>query len=151
MKNSFPLKRRLARQAAMQALYQQSINKQSVDILLKQFKLNSTYEKDSIDETYFTELLEGVLENQQTIDSYISRYINRSLSEIDIIELAITRIATFELLKKPEIPPKVILNEALELAKLFGGAEGHKFINGVCDKIAREIRHLEIKNQNRDR
>jgi len=148
MKKTFPFKRRLARQTAMQALYQQSINQQSVDNIIKQFKNIHHYTSDTnepMDEVYFLELFQGTLNNLTSIDAYISRYTNRAISEIDIIELAIARIATYELLNKPEIPPKVILNEALELSKLFGGAESHKFINGVCDKIAREIRHLEIK------
>lgn len=152
--HSFPQKRRLARQAAMQALYQQSINQQSLKELYKQFEkshhyLKSQLDASQIDESYFKELVEGVINNQEMIDKYISRYINRTIDEIDAVELSISRLATFEFLQKPEIPPKVILNEALELAKEFGGAEGHKFVNGVCDKIAREIRHLEINKTGR--
>lgn len=133
---SFAQKRRQSRLSAMQALYQWEMTKHDRSFLEKQFE----------EDEYFKEILYGVMDAQETIDGYIKRYIDRPFEELDPVELSIARVATFELLKKIDVPYKVVLNEALELAKKYGAQEGHKFVNGVLDKIAREIRHHEASS-----
>ncbi len=78
------------------------------------------------------------------LDKEMQLFLSRSLREIDPIELAVLRIATYELLHRPDLPYRIIINEALELTKKFGSIEGHKFVNGVLDRIAKKNRKVEI-------
>lgn len=142
--SSFPERRRQARQTAMQALYQWEINKSDITLIENQFIQREHFQK--VDAEYFKEILHGVVLEINNIDNYIKRYIDRDITELDPVELTVARVAVYEFLKRPDVPYKVILNEALESAKKFGAQEGHKFINGVLDKVAREVRHLEIKH-----
>lgn len=141
-KLSFPERRRQARQTVMQALYQWEIAKSDVVSIENQFESHEHFQ--TVDAAYFKEILHGVVLEIDNIDQYIKRYIDRDIKELDPVELTVTRVAVYEFLKRPDVPYKVILNEALESAKKFGAQEGHKFINGVLDKIAREVRHTEI-------
>lgn len=140
---TFPERRRQARQTAMQALYQWEINKSDIALIENQFIQREHFQ--SVDAEYFKEILHGVVLEIDNIDSYIKRYIDRDITELDPVELTVARVAVYEFLKRPDVPYKVILNEALESAKKFGAQEGHKFINGILDKIAREVRRGEIK------
>jgi N utilization substance protein B len=89
-------------------------------------------------------LLHGTPKHQVDIDAAIKPYLGRDLAEIDAIELAVLRLATYELLKRPDVPYRVIINEALELTKKFGSVEGFKFVNGVLDRVARKVREDEV-------
>jgi N utilization substance protein B len=140
--DSFPVRRRLARQMVLQALYQWEISKSDCSAIEKQFEQEIEFQK--VDGEYFREILKGVVSDLENIDSYIKRYIDRPLSKLDPVELSIARIAVYEFLKRLDVPYRVILNEALESTKTFGAQEGHKFVNGVLDKVAREIRHREF-------
>lgn len=144
---SFAQLRRNARQCAMQALYQWEITQENIADIEQQFTDQADFA--AMDQAYFMQILNGLISGNQfrhpSVNHYIKRYIDRPFSEVNPVELSILRLATFELLEKPEIPYKVILNEALELAKTFGATLGHKFVNGVLDKIAREVRQTEIK------
>ncbi len=142
-KSSFPERRRQARQTVMQALYQWEITKADITTIENQFESHEHFQ--TVDAAYFKEILHGVVLDINHIDSYIKRYIDRDIAELDPVELTVARVAVYEFLKRLDVPYKVILNEALESAKKFGAQEGHKFINGILDKIAREIRHIEIK------
>ena len=110
-------------------------------------KLNFyTYHIDKkLDLDYFKELIHGIPKHQEEIDKEMQPFLDRSLQEIDPIELAVLRLAIYELLKRPDVPYRVIINEALELTKKFGSAEGHKFVNGILDKIAKKNRAAEMK------
>jgi N utilization substance protein B len=141
---SFPARRRHARQTVMQALYQWEINKSDISTIEKQFESKEHFQ--TVDAEYFKEILHGVILELEVIDHYIKRYIDRDISELDPVELTVARVAVYEFLKRLDVPYKVVLNEALESAKKFGAQEGHKFINGILDKIAREVRHTEIKS-----
>ena len=136
-----PRDRRWARRLCLQALYQWEITHEDITVIETQFLQDENI--DRVDLVYFKELMSGVIEQLELIHSYIKRYVDRPVSEIDPIELSVLRIAIYELLKRPDVPYKVIVNEALELAKAFGATDGYKFVNGILDKVAREVRRDE--------
>jgi N utilization substance protein B len=137
-----PAARRNARRYALQAMYQWHIAGAPLDVIEAEFL---TYHIDKkFDLAYFKELIHGVPEYQQELDQEITPFLTRSMQDIDPIELAVLRIATYELLKRPDVPWRVVINEALELTKTFGSVEGHKFVNGVLDRIAKKTRATEI-------
>ncbi len=133
--------RRRARERIVQAIYSWQLSKNDITDIELQFLL----EQDSkdIDITYFRELLSGIAMDITTLDKQIIPYISRRIENIDQIEKAILRLAIFELSKRSDIPYKVVINEAIELAKIFGTKDSHKFINGVLDKAALVIRKLK--------
>lgn len=140
-----PRDRRWARRFCLQALYQWEITHQDIAVIEAQFLQDENIER--VDLAYFKELVSGVIEQLEFIQSYIKRYVDRPISEIDPIELSILRMAIYELLKRPDVPYKVIVNEALELGKAFGATDGYKFVNGILDKAAREIRREETSKK----
>lgn len=135
------LPRTQARRAAVQALYQAVVNNQAPDADTLDFVTAEYTQK--IDKPYFQLLVDGVLTQQADIDSELAHAIDRDLSAIDPVEVSVLRIAVFEYLHRPDIPYRVVLNEAVELAKSFGGEQGHKFVNGVLDKIGARLRRVE--------
>ena len=138
-----PIARHNARRYALQAMYQWQVAGTSIDALEAEFM---TYHIDKkLDLDYFKELIRGVHEKHTEIDQEIQPFLSRSIEEIDPIELSVLRIAIYELLNRPDVPYRVIINEALELTKKFGSIEGHKFVNGVLDKAAKKIRATESK------
>jgi N utilization substance protein B len=94
---------------------------------------------------YFKELLHGVPGHLNAIDAAVSEFADRPVAEIDPVERAILRISVYELLYRLEIPYRVVLNEGIDLAKHFGAAESHKYINGILDRVARKHRAAEIQ------
>lgn len=138
-----PSARRNARRYALQAMYQWQIAGTSVSVIEAEF-LNYHIDK-KLDLAYFKELVHGVPDNLHDIDQEMMPFLGRPMHEIDPIELAVLRLAIYELKKRPDVPYRVIINEALELTKKFGSIEGHKFVNGVLDRIARKIRVTEIR------
>jgi len=137
-----PIARRNARRYALQAMYQWQIAGTSIDQIESEF-LHYHIDK-KLDLAYFKELVHGVPKHQHEIDHEMQLFLGRPLHEIDPIELAVLRLATYELIKRPDVPYRVIINEALELTKKFGSIEGHKFVNGVLDRIAKKNRVTEI-------
>ncbi|MCV2508706.1 MAG: transcription antitermination factor NusB [Candidatus Lightella neohaematopini] len=125
--------RRKARIRALQALYSFKIVNDVNNNFI--FKLN----KSIIDVTYFYKLYLGVITNYNKLDNIMLPYLSRSISKLDHIEHIILRIAIFELTYHRYIPYKVVINEAIELTKIFGTNGGYKFINGVLDKIINKI------------
>ncbi len=140
-----PSERHNARRYALQAMYQWQVAGSALTDIEQEFLLHHIDKK--IDMPYFKELLHGIPENKEDIDNAIKPFLNRSMSDIDPVELAVLRLATYELLKRPDVPYRVIINEALQLTKKFGSIEGYKFINGILDRIAKSNRELEIKMQ----
>lgn len=144
--NSAPKHRILrhnARQCALQAIYQWQLSANPIQEIETQFIQYHITKKVDLD--YFREILHGVVKHQHELDKSISLFIERTINEVDPIELAILRVATFELAKRSDIPYRVVINEGLELAKKFGSIEGFKFINSVLDRIARQLRSNEVK------
>lgn len=138
-----PINRHNARRYALQAMYQWQMAGTPIDDIEKEF-LNYHIDK-KLDFPYFKELIHGIPAHQHEIDDELQQFIARPLKEIDPIELAVLRLAIYELLKRPDVPCRVIINEALELTKQFGSIEGYKFVNGVLDKIAKKNRTIESR------
>lgn len=139
---SLPAARRKARKMALQALYQWHVAETPVNELLAQFNVDNDMSK--IDLEYFTQVVRGVPGQKSDLDAQIEEYIDREISSMTPIELAILRMGTFELLHRIDVPYRVIINEGVELAKSFGATDGHKYVNGVLDKLAQKIRVDEI-------
>jgi N utilization substance protein B len=138
-----PTARRNARRYALQAMYQWHIAHTPVTEIEAEFLLFHIDKK--LDMDYFKELIHGIPEHTLEINQAMEPFLGRPLEEIDPVELAVLRVAIYELIKRPDIPYRVIINEALELTKKFGSIEGHKFINGMLDRVAKEIRKTEVK------
>ncbi|MEP4467830.1 transcription antitermination factor NusB, partial [Marinobacter alexandrii] len=94
---------------------------------------------------YFRDLLRGVHREQVDLDQLLEPYLDRPLQEVDAIELAIVRLGAYELKHRLDVPYKVVINEGIEMAKRFGGTEGHKFVNSVLDKLSRRLRLAETR------
>ncbi|TMM44917.1 transcription antitermination factor NusB [Colwellia ponticola] len=136
-----PSPRRKARELAVQATYSWQVSHNSVkDVEVNFISENS---KRRFDIEYFQLLLRGVTANVTEIDALISPYVDRPLDDIDQVEKAILRVAVFELKDCADVPYRVVINEAIELAKLFAADDSHKFVNGVLDKTVKLIRPEE--------
>jgi N utilization substance protein B len=98
-----------------------------------------------MDKGYFSELVQGVSKQQEQLDNALSQAVDRSISSIDPVESSILRLAVYEFIHRPDIPYRVVLNEAVELAKSMGGEQGHKYVNGVLDKVGATLREVEYK------
>nr|WP_245209936.1 transcription antitermination factor NusB [Serratia sp. PL17] len=133
-----PAARRRARECAVQALYSWQLSKNDIADVEHQF-LSEQDVKD-VDIAYFRELLSGVAVNAGLLDSLMAPVLSRQLEELGQVERAVLRIALFELKMREDVPYKVAINEAIELAKTFGAEDSHKFVNGVLDKVAPSIR-----------
>ncbi|MGP1573020.1 transcription antitermination factor NusB [Aggregatibacter segnis] len=130
--------RRRARECAVQALYSWAVSQNSPEIV----ELNFMTEQDmkGVDTPYFRKLFRQTVENVETVERIMQGYLDRGLAELDPIEKAILRLAVYELQFEADVPYKVVINEAIEVAKVFGADESHKYINGVLDKIAPVVR-----------
>jgi N utilization substance protein B len=139
MKPSF---RRKARQYAVQALYQWQMAGADVLDIETQFVTDFNFNKT--DREYFHAILYGVPENVSTLDEKIIPLLDRAIKDLGPVELSILRLSTYELLFCLDVPYKVVINEGVNLTKEFGSTDAHKYINGVLDKLARELRKGEI-------
>lgn len=142
IKSMSPAARRNARRYALQAMYQWQLAHAPVSDIEAEF-LKYHIDKQ-LDMAYFKELIHGIPKHQDDIDAEMQPFLDRPMHDIDPIELAVLRLAIYELLKRPDVPYRVVINEALELTKKFGSIEGFKFINGVLDRVARKIRAVEV-------
>jgi N utilization substance protein B len=133
--------RSLARRLALQALYQQQLNPRSWQDTRRQFAEDP--EADRVDREYFEELLTAIAPNGEALDREIAKYSEIAPDELDPIEHAVLWLGLHELASHPELPYRVALAEAVELAKRFGATDGHKFVNAVLDRAARELRPHE--------
>ncbi|KFX06542.1 MULTISPECIES: transcription antitermination factor NusB [Pectobacterium] len=133
-----PAARRRARECAVQALYSWQLSKNDIADVEHQF-LSEQDVKD-VDITYFRELLAGVATQAEKLDQLMAPFLSRQIDELGQVEKAILRLAMFELSKREDVPYKVAINEAIELAKIFGAEDSHKFVNGVLDKAAPSVR-----------
>lgn len=135
-------RRRLARELALQGLYQWCVAGGTAEAIEAQ--LHETREFPKTDEKYFSGLLWGVLENVPALEEQIQLYLDRPLKELSPVEISILLLGTQELTSHPEIPYRAVINEAVELAKSYGGTHGHRYVNGVLDKLAAKLRAVEI-------
>jgi transcription antitermination protein NusB len=143
-KNNFKARQR-ARRFAMQAIYQWHLTQENFSAI--QAKFLAQEEMVSVDTDYFLLLVQGVLKNQALLDNHLQQLLDRPLKELGLVELAILRLGAYELLECAEVPYKVVLNESIELAKLFGAADSYKYINSILHLFAKKTRSLEHKDQ----
>lgn len=129
-----PSARRRARECAVQALYSWAVSGNNAEQVELAFVMDQ--DLDGVDKTYFRKIFRQTVSNIETIDFTIEPYIDRGFDELDPIEKAILRLAVYELRFELDVPYKVVINEAIEVAKVFGADDSHKYINGVLDKIA---------------
>lgn len=127
-----------ARIAAVQALYQWDLTNQEVDEIEPQFM--QIHDMQNIDRKYLFEIMREVPKLKDELETAITPYIGREFAKLDPVERAILRIGAYELKYKADVPTKVVMNEMIELAKVFGSEHSYKFINGVMDKLAPSIR-----------
>lgn len=135
--------RALARRVTAQALYQWLVNTTSPETLLKQFREQA----DGLgraDPVYFDTLLNGVIENATELTLALVPHLDRPINQLDPVEHAVLLVGAYELQYQPSVPWRVIVNECVNLTKLFGSEEGFKYVNGVLDKMARKARPAEV-------
>ncbi|MCY4177374.1 MAG: transcription antitermination factor NusB [Endozoicomonadaceae bacterium] len=134
--------RRKSREMVVQALYQLALSGGSITATEQQFITEGGMKK--ADSGYFHDLLYGIAKNMKTLDDHVSSLLDRPFNQLDPVEVAILRLGCFELLYRTDIPYRVIINESIEIAKLFGAQDSHKYINGILDKLAVQIRKEEV-------
>jgi transcription antitermination protein NusB len=135
-------KRQKARRLLVQALYQWHMNQDSVPEILAQFMAENNVEK--FDEVYFTNLLRGIIQQIQTIDEQVLSGLDRPIEMLNPVELAVLRLSTYEFLYCLDVPFRVVIDEAISLAKAFGAVEGHRYVNGVLHHLAEKLRTDEV-------
>ena len=133
--------RHRARRSAIQALYQWQLTRQPPHEIESHFLADDTLEACDLD--YFRHLLREIPARLAELDGHLTPHADREIAEIDPVERAILRLGAFELECHPEIPYRVVLNEAVELAKTFGAEHGHKYVNAVLDRLAFRLRPQE--------
>ena len=136
-------RRGLSRRLTVQALYQWLVNETAPEAMVAQFR-EQPEGLGRADAEYFTLLLNGVVTEAAELTLRLAPHLDRPIAQLDPVEHAILLLATYELASHPEVPWKVVVNEAVNLAKVFGAEEGYKFVNGVLDKLARELRAVEV-------
>ena len=134
--------RALARRSALQAIYQWQLTGYDLGEIERQFV--EEHGLGYADFAFFTELLHQIPANLDSIDAALGEFTDRTIGEIDPVERAILRIGAYELLYRPDLPYKIILNDCINLAKTFGAVHGHKYVNGILDKVAHKHRATEI-------
>ena len=138
MKKPGPGARRRARRAALQGLYQWQATAQAAEEIIAQF--DESKSSGSLDRDYFCRVIEGVITHVDSLDEMLGPYLDRPLRQVDPVERALLRLAAFELAHCDDVPWRVIIDESIELARAFGAEQGHRFVNGVLDKLAPAIR-----------
>jgi N utilization substance protein B len=135
--------RRRAREFALQGLYQRQLSGNALPAIRAQLADASGFAL--ADHAYFDELWAGVTSDEPALVERMSPWLDRSAAGLSPVERAILVIGTWELQHRLEIPYRVVINEAVELAKSYGGTDGHKFVNGVLDKVAADLRADEVR------
>lgn len=134
--------RHRARELAMQGIYQWRITGGEAAQIEKQIHAEKNLGR--YDKELFSSLLRGVLGQHADIEVLVAQHLDRPLIELSPVEFAVLLLGTFELSQNLQVPYKVVINEAVELAKTFGGTDGHKYVNGVLDKLAAQLRAVEV-------
>jgi N utilization substance protein B len=135
--------RRRAREAALQGLYEWLLG--GADSATIDAHMREQEGFDKCDAAHFDALLHGCIAEAAEIDTLLARHVDRKTTLLSPIEHGVLMIGVYELRHCPDIPYKVAINEAVELAKSFGGTDGHKYVNGVLDKAAAELRPVEVE------
>lgn len=133
-----------ARRRALQAIYQWQLQNEAglADSLIEQFLDHQDFSQ--VDQAYFETLVRGIIGSASEFDSQLQPFMDRPMTEVDQMERVILRMGAFELLENPELPFRIVLDEAVDLSHRFGAEQGHAFVNGVLDKAARAWRPDEF-------
>jgi len=137
--------RHRARELAMQGIYQWRITAGDAAKIEKQIQAEKNIGR--FDKELFSKLLRGALSQHADLEALLAPHLDRPLAELSPVEFAVLLLGAFELAHHMEVPYKVVINESVELAKTFGGTDGHKFVNGVLDKLAPQLRTLEFSGR----
>ena len=138
-----PDRRRAARELALQALYQLHMNGDTVTNVEAQFLTDQDFKH--ADKRLFSKILRGVSQQTADLDTLVAAHLDRELNELDPIECNILRMGAFELTDSVAVPYRVVINECVELGKIFGATDGHKYVNGILDKLAAHHRQIEVE------
>lgn len=134
--------RKIAREFTLQGVYGWLIGRADITLIIANLKDDEQFKR--ADEAFFRTLIYGVLKEETALGERLTPLLDRPLAELSPIERTILLIGAYELLHCPDVPWRVAINEGVELAKKFGGTDGHKYINGVLDKLAQDVRAVEI-------
>ena len=134
--------RRKARELAVQGLYQRQLTGDAVETIEAQLREHEEFEK--IDGEHFSAILHGAIKDVTNLESKLQPCLDRPMESLSPVERAVLLVATYEFVHHLEIPYRVVINEAIELAKCFGGTDGYKYVNGVLDKLAASERAVEV-------
>ncbi|MDC9719998.1 MAG: transcription antitermination factor NusB [Gammaproteobacteria bacterium] len=137
-----PDRRRAARELALQALYQMHMSGASAVEVQAEFLADQDFK--NADKRMFGQLLTGIASQVESLDLMIEQHLDRKLTDLDPIELNVLRMGAYELSDSVAVPYRVVINECIELGKVFGATDGHKYVNGILDKLALEHRSIEI-------
>lgn len=135
--------RRRARELAVQGLYQWQLSGKDPVMIAAELAENEGFEKS--DAGYFRTLLNGAIDNAAALEAELTPLLDRAFRELSPVERGILLLGGYELMRELEVPYRVVINEAVELAKVYGGTDGHKFVNGVLDKLAGRLRRIEVE------
>ena len=134
--------RHRARELAMQGIYEWRLSGKNPKLIE-----NGTRDEKSLgryDTEFFGQLLNGAIAQHEALSAQIAPHLDRAVKELSPVEFSVLLLGAYELTHHPEVPYRVVINEAVELAKTFGGSDGHKFVNGVLDKLAAQVRATEV-------
>ena len=140
--NTLAAQRRKARHFALQGLYQWSMTQANLAEIEAEFRVDNDF--THVDGDYYRALLTGVVERAEALDHSFAPLLDRPLDELDPVERALLRLGAFELQERIDVPYRVVINEAVALAKKFGATDSFRYVNGVLDRLAREYRQVEI-------
>lgn len=137
-----PSARHKARRLALQALYQWQMSESDINEIEAQF--NTFNDMTKVDVGYFHELLHSIPKHLTEVDDYFKPHLDRDINKLNPIELNVLRIGSYELAKRPDVAYRIVLDESLRLTKAFGSEDGFKYVNGVLDKVAKQLRADEM-------
>lgn len=135
--------RRRSRELALQGMYQWQLS--GTDAATIALQLAEAKGFDKVDPEYFRALLEGTIADASELEQAIAPYLDRAFARLSPVERGILLLAGYELAHRPDVPYRAVINEAVELAKSYGGTDGYKYVNGVLDKLAAELRASETR------
>lgn len=141
-KNTPKSPRHRARELAMQGIYQWRLSGAGESQIAQRMQEEKNLGR--YDAELFTNLLRGVLARHTELEAALAPHLDRAGDEVSPVELSILLLGAYEMLMQPQTPYRVVINEAVELAKTYGGTDGHRFVNGVLDKLAADVRPLEV-------
>lgn len=137
--------RKRARKLVLQALYQWQISQSNIASIEAEFRTDNDFDK--VDDAFFVELLRQIPKNLGQLDKQFEQFLDRAITELDPIEACLLRMGTYEFMHRMDVPYRVVINETVELAKQFGGTDGHKYINGILDKLSLRLRAAETRGR----